>query len=210
VLLRGKSFRCPQCEGELWFAFENIGTENKCYRCDHVVTIPTYRNNRALTDSFRVNELVASAVDQGVLPVLLTLHFLNSQKFIAPKYLYNCEFEVDGKPQLKGEADLIFTLGRKVGLAEVKADRGFDLTQVNKLVELGTQVDVDVLVFSTLKPRASDEVQSLYAHLARQQLPCLALILSEEVLFPKGESASITKLFEVRPDNTLLKGPLVV
>lgn len=210
VLLRGKSFRCLQCDGDLWFPFENIGAVNKCYRCDHIVTIPTYRHNRALTDSFRVNELVASAVDQGVLPVLLTLHFLNEQKFIAPKYLYNCEIEVEGKPQLKGETDLIFTLGRKVGLGEIKADRGFDLPQVDKLVGLGTQVDVDVLVFSTLKPRASDEVQSLYAHLAHQQLPCLALILSEEVLFPKGESASITKLFEVRPDNTLLKGPLVV
>jgi hypothetical protein len=210
VLLRGKSFKCPQCEGELWFAFENIGAENRCYRCDHAVNIPTYRNNRALTDSFRVNELVVSAVDQGVLPVLLTLHFLNQQKFIAPKYLYNYEFEADGNPLLKGEADLIFTLGRKLGLGEIKADRGFEVAQVDKLIELATQASADLLVFSTLKRRSSVEVQSLHAHLAGQQLSLLALILTEEALFRGGEPASIAKFFEVLTDNTFLKGPVII
>ena len=43
VLLRGKSFSCPECEGPLWFALENIEAENKCYRCGHPALIPTYR-----------------------------------------------------------------------------------------------------------------------------------------------------------------------
>jgi hypothetical protein len=210
VLLRGKSFICRQCDGELWFTFENISAENKCYRCGHLVNIPTFLNNRALTDSFRVNELVVSAVDQGVLPVLLTLYLLNKQRFIAPKYLYNCEFTVGDKSQCQGEVDLIFTLGRIIGLGEIKADRGFEFSQVDRLVDLAAQIDARVLVFSTLKSRSSQEVKSLQSHLQNRKIASLAMILCQEVLFAGNESISIPKFFEVHPDNSFLTGPVVV
>jgi hypothetical protein len=210
VLLRGKSFSCQQCEGELWFALENIIAENKCYRCDHPVIIPTYRDNRALTDSFRINELIVGAVDQGVLPVLLTLYFLTRQRFVAQKYFYNCELAIEGKPEYRGELDLIFTLGRMIGLGEIKADRGFEFGQVDRLIDIATQVDARVLLFSTLKSRSSDEVKSLYAYLQNRQISLPALILSQEVLFVVDESIAISKYFEVGRDNSLVSGPVIV
>jgi hypothetical protein len=210
VLLRGKSFSCQQCDGELWFALEGINAENKCYRCDHPVIIPTFRNNRALTDSFRINELIVSAVDQGVLPVLLTLDFLSRQRFVALKYLYNCELAIEGKSECWGELDIIFTIGRMIGLGEIKADRGFEFGQVDRLIEVAMQVDARVLLFSTLKSRSSDEVKSLYAYLQSRQISLPALILSQEVLFVINEPIAISKYFEVGRDNSFVSGPVIV
>jgi hypothetical protein len=210
VLLRGKSFSCPQCEGELWFALEDIKAEKRCYRCDHPVIIPTYRNNRALTDSFRVNELILNAVDQGVLPVLLTLNFLGKQRFVAQKYLYDCEVGVEGKTECFAELDIIFTLGRMIGVGEVKADRGFETEQVDRLIEIAKKVRARALLFSTLKPRASNEVKALCEHLQTRQLSELALILPREVLFVSHEPIDISKYFEVGRENRFSAGPIVL
>jgi hypothetical protein len=210
MLLRGKSFSCPECEGELWFALEDIKAENRCYRCDHPVIIPTYHDNRALADSFRVNELILNAVDQGVLPVLLTLHFLARQRFVAQKYFYDCELAVEGKAGCFAELDIIFTLGRMVGVGEVKADRGFETEQVDRLIEIAKKVRARVLLFSTLRPRASDEVKALFQHLQERTLSELALILPREVLFISGDQIDISKYFEVGRDNRFLTGPIVL
>lgn len=210
VLLRGKSFSCPQCGGQLWFALENIKAENKCYRCDHPVTIPAYQDNRALADSFRVNELILNAVDQGVLPVLLTLYFLARQRFVAQKYIYDCEVAVEGESQCFGELDIIFTLGRIVGVGEVKADRGFETEQVDRLIEIAKKVRAGVLLFSTLKPRASNEVKTLFDYLKARQLSVPAIILPREALFVSQKLIDISKVFEVGKDNRFFSGPVVL
>ena len=210
VLLRGKSFSCPQCDGQLWFALENIKAENKCYRCDHPVIIPAYLDNRALADSFRVNELILNAVDQGVLPVLLTLYFLARQRFVAQKYIFDCEVAVEGESQCFAELDIIFTLGRMIGVGEIKADRGFETEQVNRLIEIAQQIGARVLLFSTLKVRSSNEVRALYDHLQNRHLSMPALILPREVLFFSDDPINISKYFEVGLDNLFVSGPIIL
>jgi hypothetical protein len=209
VLLRGKSFSCPECEGPLWFALQNIEAENRCYRCGHPVLIPTYRNNRALPDAFRVNELVGNAVDQGVLPVLLTLRFLNQYGSRANKYLYDCEVAVEGETTVYGELDIVFTLGRRIGIGEIKANRGFPIEQVDRLIEIGKKIRTGILLFSTLKQRSSTEVKELCEHLQLHQLSMPALILPGEVLFAPDKAISISKYFEVR-NNQFFAGPFVL
>lgn len=209
VLLRGKSFSCPECEGPLWFALENIEAENRCYRCGHPVLIPTYRNNRALPDAFRVNELIVNAVDQGVLPVLLTLWFLSQYGSRANKYLYDCEVAVRGETGAFGELDIVLTLGRMIGVGEIKANRGFPIEQVNRLIEIGKRIRAGFLLFSTLKERSSIEVKELYEHLQQHQLSMPALILPGEVLFVPDKPVNISKYFEVR-NNQFFAGPVVL
>jgi hypothetical protein len=54
VLLRGKSFACSSCDGELWLPLESIQEENKCYRCRQPVSIPVMSKESRLrthTDS---------------------------------------------------------------------------------------------------------------------------------------------------------------
>ena len=45
---------------------------------------------------------------------------------------------------------------------EIKADRGFDDNQVEKLINLANELQVDFLVFSTLKDENSEEVKKLF------------------------------------------------
>ena len=96
-----------------------------------------------------------------------------------------------------------------IGIGEVKADRGFPTEQVDRLIEIAKKIRARVLLFATLKPRASKEVEDLRDYLAERQLSKLALILPREVLFISGEPSDISKYFEVR-NNNFYSGPVVV
>jgi hypothetical protein len=82
ILLRGKSFRCPYCKSLLWYPTSSLEDDLKCYCCDNSVSLPIFTDNGVSEDSFRLNELIINAVDQGVLPVLLTTSILYKQGFI--------------------------------------------------------------------------------------------------------------------------------
>jgi hypothetical protein len=137
-------------------------------------------------------------VDQGVLPVLLTLVFLSRQRFFNKTYLYDCEVRSAGDAPLLAELDVMFTLGRYFGVGEVKADRGFDLLQVDRLLEVASRVRADILLFSTQRPRESEEVKTLVEHLATRSLSIPAFVIPGEVLFC-DELIDITKYFELQP-----------
>lgn len=210
ILLRGKSFKCPFCEGELWLPLEIIKEDNKCYRCNQNVHLPVYYKGETLNDSFRLNELVSNAVDQGVLPVLLALSFLNQQRFFGKKFLYDCEVRSTSDNTLLAEVDLLFILGKRVGLGEVKADRGFDLAQVDRLISVAEGVQADMLLFATLKKKETDEVSSLQDHLSARQLNIPAFILPHEALF-SPEEINMSGHFEVdRESNKFRVGPIVL
>jgi hypothetical protein len=211
ILLRGKSFKCQFCEGDLWFPLEVIEESNKCYRCNQPVAIPVYYRGNALGDAFRLNELIVNAVDQGVLPVLLTISFLSNQRFYGEKYLYDCEVRLKDETKPFGEIDIIFTLGRRLGLGEVKADRGFEIDQVDRLLEIARRVHADLLIFSTLKSKESDEVKELEKYLAKQSLTLPALILTKDVLFAEPSTFDISKYFKVDiGENRFVSGPIIV
>ena len=209
ILLRGKSFECPFCDGKLWIPLESIREENKCYRCHQSVRLPTFVKGIPLGDSYRLNELMINAVDQGVLPVLLTLVFLDRQRFFGSRFLYDCEIRTGDNSELLAEVDVLFTLGRRLGLGEVKADRGFDLRQADRLIEVAVRARADLLVFATQKERASEEVGALQQHLAAKQLNIPAFLIPREVLFAK-QPANLVKYFEVGRDNQHLLGPILL
>ncbi len=210
VLLRGKSFKCPFCEGDLWFPLEAIGESNKCYRCNQQVAIPVYYRGNTLGDAFRLNKLIVNAIDQGVLPVLLTISFLSNQRFYGEKYLYDCEVRLKDGAKLLSEIDIIFTLGRRLGIGEIKADRGFELEQVNRLLDIARRVRADLLLFSTLKSTKSEEVKELQSYLAGQNLEVPALILTRDRLF-EDSMVDISKHFKLTgEEDKFTAGPVII
>jgi hypothetical protein len=138
------------------------------------------------------------------------LYFLARQRFVAQKYIYDCEVAVEGESQCFAELDVIFTLGRIVGVGEVKADRGFETEQVDRLIEIAKRVRAGVLLFSTLKLRASNEVKTLFDYLQARQLSVPAIILPREVLFVSPRPINISKYFEVGQDNRFFSGPVIL
>lgn len=209
ILLRGKSFKCPSCDGNLWIPLESVREENKCYRCNQPVRIPVFVKGVPLGDSYRLNELMINAVDQGVLPVLFTLVFLDGQRFYGSRFLYDCEVKSEDGSELLAEVDVLFTLGRRLGLGEVKADRGFDLGQADRLIGVAERVGAELLVFATQKERSSEEVGALQQHLAAKQLNIPAFLIPREVLFAE-QQANFVRYFEVGRDDRHIAGPVVL
>ena len=209
ILLRGKNFRCQFCEGDLWFPFELIKEDNKCYRCNQAVHIPVSKEETPLDDSFRVNDLIANAVDQGVLAVLLTIFYLKRVGFYGTRFLYDCEVKEVGQTDLLQEVDVIFTFGRRLGLGEVKSDRGFELSQVDRIINIAARVNADLLIFTTLKGKDTEEVTKLTDHLTGKDLKIPAFIIPREELF-SDKLNPMSEYFELRKQKTFPTGPIII
>jgi hypothetical protein len=208
ILLRGRHYNCASCGSELWFPLETIQDDLRCYCCGEQTSIPVYSDGRILVDAFRLNELIAMAVDQGVFPVLLTVLFLINQRFYGSRIMYDAEILSDATRL--AEVDLIFTLGKRLGLAEVKADRGFDLSQVERLVSISDAVKADMIVFSTLRSSASEEVRVLSDYLSHKGLAIPVFIVGKEALFAEA-SPDLSKCFElVRGENRFPTGQIIL
>ncbi len=186
ILLRGKSFKCPHCNSTLWYSLSALNDDLKCYCCGNNIILPFLIGSTALEDSFKLNELVCNAVDQGILPVLLTANYLFRQKFCGKRFLFNYKiFDENMEGQLS-EVDIIFTIGKLIGIAEVKADRGFDdYNQIDRLLDISARIDANFVLFSTLKSKNSDEVQDLLNYLKNKEIDTSVFILTKEVLFEK-------------------------
>lgn len=207
ILLRGKSFNCPLCNSQLWYPLSAIPDKVKCYCCNNFISIPIYLNNRPLNDSFRLNELMVTSVDQGVLPVLLTTNFLFKQRFAGKRFIF--DYEVSENSELLAEIDIIFTLGARIGVAEVKANRDFKNDQVDRLLNIGQKINSDIILFSSINRADSKEVKDLFEYIKEKNLNIPVFILTEEALFAK-KLVSLNKYFVVNHDNTFPKGPIIV
>lgn len=207
ILLRGKGVICPSCKQKLWYPLSELKTDLICYCCNNHLTLPIFNENNVEEDSFKINELISNATDQGVLPVLLTIYLLNNQKYACKRFI--CDYELFEGENKIGEVDIIFNLGRKIGLAEVKADRGFDEKQIERLLEISKKVRANLLVFATEKDETTDEVKNLVSFLNQKNLDIPAFIFTKQVLF--GETIpDLSKHFEIRFNDDFPKGPIIL
>jgi hypothetical protein len=210
ILLRGKYFSCPYCKSKLWYPLESIQEENKCYGCNNQVQIPIFIDTKVLSDHFKLNELISIAVDQGLLPLMLTAYFLFKQPYYAKRFLFDYEIYSSDKAELLAEIDIVFTVGGKLGLAEVKANRGFQNNQTDRLLDIADKVNSGLVIFSTLKDQDTIEVRSLVQYLETKDLQIPAFIVTKKTLFSK-DVVSIDKYFEVlRGKEEYLTGPIIL
>jgi hypothetical protein len=158
ILLRGKYFDCSSCQTHLWYQLDQIEREIKCYACNAITTIPVSVGSKELVDSYKLNELVMVAMDQGVVPVLYVLSYLHEILVGGYHYLAEFEFFEAGNSVADGEIDLILNCIGKVGLFEVKAQRGFDKNQFERMVKVAKKIEADFIVLATLLPKDHPEL----------------------------------------------------
>lgn len=154
LLLRGKSVRCIRCKSKLWFPLESLSKPLHCYCCNSITVLPVAPSTQA-EDAYRLNELLVQAVDQGLIAMLLTMRVLWEQWFFGRRLIPSLlVYQQDAlRPLL--EADIAFTLGRTLGLCEVKTEQPFDLDQANGIIGLAEAMRADLVVFSTMKQRGA-------------------------------------------------------
>ncbi len=210
ILLRGRSFKCPHCSSRLWYPISSLKDDLHCYCCSNPVSLPIFVNNKASEDAFRLNELIINAVDQGVLPVLLTISLLFKQHFAIKRFIFDNDLFDKQTSKKLAEIDLIFTLGSRIGLGEIKTNWRFDEDKVKKMIDISNKINSDMVLFSTIKEKDSKDVQDLFKCLESMVLDIPAFIFTKEVLFDE-DPVDLSKYFQINPQtNEFLKGPIIV
>ena len=207
IFLRGKFFKCPKCESNLWIQIDDVARQNYCVECNNEVKLPVYLNNKQSSDHYRLNQLFVRAIDQGQLATLLLLNFFYIQKYRAFNYLSN--IEIYSSDKLLTDVDLLIRIGKKIGLCECKSTGGFNLNQAIELVELGKKFKCDFIAFSCLNNLESKEINELMERLRTEDVNFPIFILGSESLF-KPNSRIIQSFFELRRDDTFKTGPFII
>jgi hypothetical protein len=158
LLLRGKYFECSNCQTYIWYQLDQIEREVKCYACNSITSIPVSVGGEELVDSYKLNELVMTSVDQGVIPVLYVLSYIH--EILVSGYHYLAGIEITDKSKIvpNPEIDLIVNCIGKIGLFEIKAQRGFERKQFDRLIEVAKKINADFIVLAALLPKDSSEM----------------------------------------------------
>jgi hypothetical protein len=150
---------CPNCQLRRWYPIERLSENHLCDGCQ-VVTMPTPVGADQLQWRYRLNELVAHAADQGVLPHnMLAVGYVEAWDAdwgigersgflgLMPGLLFE-PMEDGGPPAI--EVDLFAILSRRTILGECKA-RGDTLTghEAERLAALATRLRASRLIFAS-------------------------------------------------------------
>ena len=153
VLFQGYDFTCPECGMRRWHPINRLADTQLCDGCQAVSLKPITPN--VLQWRYRLNEAVAQAVDQGVLPHLLAVRRMSEWTADRRAPLLGLlpglqpePREACGPPEI--EVDLFAIKGGRAVVGECKAggDRITDKT-VGRFAELGRLLDCSRIIYAT-------------------------------------------------------------
>jgi hypothetical protein len=167
ILLRGMSFRCEACGLLRWYPVSRIGEAMQCAGCLKMVQPPV----RAPI-SFKLNELVARAVGQGSIPVLLTQRLFSTHTIEHALALFGLSVAQGGR---EVDVDFVTTYQGYLLLAECKELKNGAspkqvreaIKQLSNLVEVAIDVGAPIVLLSTLLPDTPPELAARVLRLNR-------------------------------------------
>lgn len=169
ILIRGMEFRCGVCGLLRFYPFNTLDEEVQCPGCLSYLQPPS----RAPI-MFRLNELVARAVEQGSIPVALTHKFLKRLSSNQTLRLFGSEISND---ELKIDADYITTYQGALVLAECKdfkqgvlpKEKKSAIQQLANLVRLAKRVNAPIVILSTLLPYPSSDYDDIVRQIQKMR-----------------------------------------
>ena len=123
ILLRGYELECPNCHLHRWYLVDRLISSHTCDGCLESMPLPVGAENLAW--HYRLNETIAHAIDQGVIPHLLTLQYV-SLPWMGPDaqligHLPGVLFTPRSNGHNPMEADVVQIRGRELVIGECKA-----------------------------------------------------------------------------------------
>jgi len=207
VFLRGKHFDCPMCASKVWLALETLSSSNYCPDCGNLINIPVHTNGAVDKDKYRLNQLLVRAIDQGQLSTLLLLNVLSKQSFRDFNFIANVEMLREG--EVFSDADVLFRIGRKLGIAECKSARNFPTEQIDSMVEVIENLKLDFGLFSCLLSADSVDLAESIEYIRSKNLKFPILIITRDVLFSPTK-VKLYRYLEVSNSEKFLAGPVIV
>lgn len=167
VLFRGVILQCPNCSVKTWYLVDRLSSALTCDGCR--ATSPTPFEVGVATWSYRLNELVAQAIDQGVLAHLIAVRRVRSWGGWGGNllgYVPGVEFiPVAGSKRRAIEVDLLWIAGGRVIIGECKMSTRLSGEEVERLSVLARLLNCSRLIFATPAAAFDDQDQ----HLRRAQ-----------------------------------------
>ena len=151
---RGLRVQCNRCSLSTFVPFAAVSTGATCPGCQAQQRYDVSGAN--LTVYYRLNSLIDRAVDQGVLPHLLTREALlrdGSEGYLYPGVQVTIE-------DVAAEADLFGVVNSKVVSGEVKSSAAdFTIEQIEKDVWLATKLQADQYVMSSMEHLGPEQIE---------------------------------------------------
>lgn len=160
---RGFSLRCPECGYKDFFRLSALDEFVECAACRRSFLLPPFEEDERTSRRvyFRLDGLTARAMDQDLLPVLLTLRKLWSENALGQYEAFWPGLNVQGDAFGTSEIDILVGQGTTVLAYECKKHGGsLDVSQARKLIDIADRLDAQV-GFAALEGDYSNEVASL-------------------------------------------------
>ncbi len=208
ILLRGKYFQCAHCSAMLWFPLETLQRINHCVECGNMINIPLFDNGKVLNDHYKLNQLVARAVDQGQLATLLLINYINKQGY--NHFSYESNYEIFKEAKLISDIDVFVKIGHKLGLCECKSNATFSTKQIDELLKIAALVNCDFIMLSCLLSKDDERIIKTMEYLNGKVLDIPVFIVTGNELFAE-KPVRIYKYFEINFGiNDFEKGPILL
>jgi hypothetical protein len=122
-LQRGLSVACPQCDSTEFWTLRELDEEMRCRACRIAFPLPATQNGTETPISYRLDGLVARAMDQDLVPVLLTLRYLlrSPEVGMTPQWWPGLDLYERDASTNSFEIDLLVADSGSLWVCEVKA-----------------------------------------------------------------------------------------
>ena len=160
-MLRGYKIQCPVCDLRRWYSIDAVSEVFECAGC-----LTKIQPSIEAPFQYRLNELVARGVDQGSLPVILTLLFL--ARLCRDSFLYVSGIIVQSKTETENDIDILAACDGELVFVECKDLREFAqpqirkefVNQLNNTIKIALQINVPIVLLSTLLQQIPENLKS--------------------------------------------------
>lgn len=167
-LLRGYNIRCAACDLRRWYPLRDFGEEMTCAGC-----LASLQPSVEAPFHYRLNELMIRGIEEGAIPVLLTILALSALAEKSFMFLPSVEVE---KLTQKTEIDLLASCDGYLALAECKdlregcsEETGRQiLEQLRGIVQVAQSIKARLVFLSILADAIPDSLQQRIARFQQQ------------------------------------------
>ncbi len=148
VTHRGFLLACPHCGATEWYPLDKLNERLMCWGCGHEFPLPVEKPaGGEIQWEYRLNTLVNRAVDQDVLPSVLSVYYLTKDKEACCK---STGIELVKNDQVSAELDFLYVCEQKLYLGECKA--GKVLTEKDmRTARLAAAFGAQTFYFTTIR-----------------------------------------------------------
>ena len=159
---RGRTERCPHCGYEDFYSLGEVDERLNCHACQQLFLLQVSAGPDEPSLAYQLDPLMARAMDQDLLPVLLTLrHLYSPEGSAAGAFWPGLEIALTVTPDTPQDCDILFAQDGNVTICECKNwAPSLSVSQAEATLALADRLEART-IFAAMDGEFSDEVRAL-------------------------------------------------